>query len=830
MCKRLFVLLVLSFSITFLFSQGLLKKLDNAVKKANEKLEEINKTIDNTNTKEDTKVTNTQTAPANQTQTDIPVVYFYPRITPETKIIRIPKGANVQESIIDGVFWVEHNDKYAYFNENGDPFTNFGISKGVSFSNGAGVIPLAYQQYGILYKDKRCIALPESYKMVTGFVNGVALAYKKGNQAYMQAVYINVNGDEIYPPLVQTTNMIMATTDVEYPKPLSEGLRAHYDYTSKKYGYIDEAGKIVIKPQFYEANAFSDGVAVVKFEKGSYDNTEWSFIDKTGKILFTTKDRDKPSDFSFDKIRIKAESELYYYVDNTGKKISRDYTYASSFTDGYAFVNTTSWSSADNYIVIDKDLKYVRKTIKGNITHDPVFMNGLAVIQTSSEKTPVIVRPDGIIQIGGRDYRNKFGGFYDYDQSYCLTYLDKTNTPTVGFIDRNGVFKLVFKEISSSSDKCDCDTVPDITPVPPKPVKYKLTLIPKSLSGGAGGSVNGSGEYTATTKVTITATPAKDYKFIAWKKGDRIFSDKKTCDYIMQAENDTLIAFFSKKLEEFEAPCGGIFPPCEGEPKPQIYRYVGPYSMVVDNFQGPTLIDVTFVLELDPSKNISNYYGDHEYGVLGIINDPGKKIIIETDPGKQESMQSSINVCLLPLRINGFVKENEQDYMVMSGGGSMTGNVNWIIPKDNLFNAYLTEICREAYPNDVVVYGQNNYLYRVPIKALPDGSLKFGQLQRYSYLTGWTDPHNCIFEKYVRVSGWLNTLMGSSWVKGTNMALEKQFMDGAILKPTKENPKYEWLPPAGWFVKEPYDNAVKTIINCYKSLKTDVDILWENAD
>ena len=48
---------------------------------------------------------------------------------------------------------------------------------------------------------------------------------------------------------------------------------------NNKYGYIDKTGKIVIQPQFDEANAFYEGLASVE------KNKKWGYIDKTGKIV-----------------------------------------------------------------------------------------------------------------------------------------------------------------------------------------------------------------------------------------------------------------------------------------------------------------------------------------------------------------------------------------------------------------------------------------------------------------------------------------------------------------------------------------------------------------
>ena len=55
-----------------------------------------------------------------------------------------------------------------------------------------------------------------------------------------------------------------------------------YDRVSGKYGYIDQTGRVVIKPQFDSAGRFSDGLAeVTKSMKSGY-------IDNTGQIVIPT--------------------------------------------------------------------------------------------------------------------------------------------------------------------------------------------------------------------------------------------------------------------------------------------------------------------------------------------------------------------------------------------------------------------------------------------------------------------------------------------------------------------------------------------------------------
>ena len=48
-----------------------------------------------------------------------------------------------------------------------------------------------------------------------------------------------------------------------------------------KWGYIDRTGKMVISPQFDDADSFEGGLAKVKI------GDEFGYIDKTGKYVWT---------------------------------------------------------------------------------------------------------------------------------------------------------------------------------------------------------------------------------------------------------------------------------------------------------------------------------------------------------------------------------------------------------------------------------------------------------------------------------------------------------------------------------------------------------------
>jgi len=77
---------------------------------------------------------------------------------------------------------------------------------------------------------------------------------------------------------IDKTGKVVIQPQFYWVEEFSEGL-ASFETEDGKHGYLDESGKIVVEPQFDRAEAFSEGLAPVakKFE--------WGFIDKTGKLV-----------------------------------------------------------------------------------------------------------------------------------------------------------------------------------------------------------------------------------------------------------------------------------------------------------------------------------------------------------------------------------------------------------------------------------------------------------------------------------------------------------------------------------------------------------------
>ena len=122
--------------------------------------------------------------------------------------------------------------------------------------------------------------------------------------------------------------------------------------TRGKWGFVDRTGKLVIAPQFEDAENFTEGLAAVKVSSeettwcppdssGSRSGftMKWGYIDKTGKLVIPAQ-FESAAPFS-EGLAVIHNCEQAYFIDKTGKTvISGNFRYASSFSGGLARIET----------------------------------------------------------------------------------------------------------------------------------------------------------------------------------------------------------------------------------------------------------------------------------------------------------------------------------------------------------------------------------------------------------------------------------------------------------------------------------------------------------
>ena len=100
---------------------------------------------------------------------------------------------------------------------------------------------------------------------------------------------------------------------------------------ASKYGFIDKSGKVVIEPQFDDAEPFSEGLAQVE-KDGKY-----GFIDKSGKVVIEPQfDDANPFSEGFAWVE---KDDKYFFIDKSGKVvIEPQFDGVSDFSEGLALV------------------------------------------------------------------------------------------------------------------------------------------------------------------------------------------------------------------------------------------------------------------------------------------------------------------------------------------------------------------------------------------------------------------------------------------------------------------------------------------------------------
>lgn len=148
------------------------------------------------------------------------------------------------------------------------------------------------------------------------------------------------------------------------PTIVSDGLLPFYE--EGKYGYIDSLGKVIIKPSFLEAYAFSEGLGAARLD-GNF-----GYISPKGEfVLPPVYDFAYPFEEGRAKVYIQGKPA---YIDKSGKELFRcDCSVIENYKEGYAKIITHS----EKYGVIDRNGRIVIDTLFSRIED---FRDGRAIV------------------------------------------------------------------------------------------------------------------------------------------------------------------------------------------------------------------------------------------------------------------------------------------------------------------------------------------------------------------------------------------------------------------------------------------------------------------
>jgi len=494
-----------------------------------------------------------------------------PHTTPQTKTVLVPPSTQISSFVGDDIIRITNSGKAAYINVKGETLFgfDFGILEDGTQNNGnfSGGVAAARLGYGkpmlILNHEGKYMELPDVYKNISDFVDGVSMTQKVPQGGKGSIVYINGIGKDIFPVVSRIGPYTPSPFEV---RALREGLRPFNDPTNRLWGYHDEQGKIVIQPKFYNALPFSEGMAAVALQKEGI--LQWGFIDKKGNTVIEPAYKEFPGFFreGLCPVIIGAayENEMAY-IDKTGKIVSQKFYACNAFYDGYAIVQTGYNKSA----VIDKKFNVLseikdefkllsnKKTMKLGIE----FYDGLAAIgkDNRNELFGKIIRPDGTVayETSAEMRYGELGNFYDGKHAY-ISYREKEGNRLVrGFINRTGEIVIIFVE------EANAKIVATVAPrkgtwtlgskiVIQETKEYELKLDVEPVDAG---KLFGAGKYSEKTKVDINTVSNNKtlYAFIGWRDNSNNKIVETTTAYSIASigKNEHFTAVY-KKLQAYD--------------------------------------------------------------------------------------------------------------------------------------------------------------------------------------------------------------------------------------------------------------------------------------
>lgn len=836
--------------------------------------------------KQQTTATTATTTEAASTVAEIPTIkftetsFYAVRITNDTKFLKIPNYATVSD-VYDGIFSVtsERGD-VAFFYEDGTMLFDYiwkeiGNFAPAQFDNGV-CLMRSKEKVGtryplcILYRDGRVKQLPTEYYNGTQFVDGIARLQKQTASGNVW-VYINAAGKEIYPNLTEKCGFGGANSTGE----LSDGLRPHYSYADKKWGYIDAQGNVVIKPQFATARPFSEGLAAVQVEENYVK--KWGFIDRTGAFAIPAQygGYGKISDCRNGYITWRDwDNSQDLFIDKTGK-VAATYKSATPFLNGYALVKPLEGENSetlDNMLVIDTNFRVVGTSPIKYIDKNDAMPDGLAhgagVYSISGGGgNPFVMLPNGRVVIRLWDEANQKSmwghiGTYTDDLRAQVRFTIPRNVKEngepiyyEGFIDETGKVTLVYTtdaltqiidpveeetempEMPEKPEMPEIPTPPTPGPIPEPgpgigeepPIIYPIIVEWVSQDDPVGPTVVDEPSYSVTTVADPpeggTVTGAGTYKYgdpvkITATANEGWKLTGITC-------NDPLLSIDGTGGEVMHNGKDLTFTATFIKRDTiETISNTGIYACESAWNDSGTSIPFTAYLEMSKDNNISTAYGENTSGFLTAIVDPNQNYPFFFNGASSTcgavGGQLNAKFFFVPMRVTGTMTDaaTGKRYLVADGGQFMAGGVN-VDCTDPFMNLYL---------NFVMSYNGNTFAtisngrYRIEMLDVDEstGEFTLGMMERFSPVYGWLPSDDDRLRSKPKTAGW-----GFFPQKDPEGLMMPWLFSGCRMKPAEKRDDVQWTPPADWFESRNLFEAVcKRIGEFMGGMKTDYETFW----
>lgn len=301
------------------------------------------------------------------------------------------------------------------------------------------------QNKGVTIIDKKAQVLCDLHESFAfcgdRFVDGLVLAAGKrtynNGEGYHKVSYVGVDGKIKFPALTETVSQWDIYTGVPEVAPLKEGLRRHYQFSSRKYGFINAKGEYVAQPQFLAAHDFSEGLAAVKV--ATDDGEKWGFIDKTGKMVIGPKFRNEPGDFHDGYSVVTKNTGYKTFLKKDGSTLDYDCETLLDFNGGWSYLK---FPQGQQYI-INTDIQGYEVWA----SRSQIALFGMDVVKAIRDMDrPLFIDQNGIyekylIPILVPDY-----GWFSYFGDGLFWYENQAAGGESGVIRANGERVMVFRK------------------------------------------------------------------------------------------------------------------------------------------------------------------------------------------------------------------------------------------------------------------------------------------------------------------------------------------------------------------------------------------------
>lgn len=740
----------------------------------------------------------------------------YPRLTRHTKFLHKKVSLNALHPVSEGIFGLqEYNRKYGYaayygfwtidgkclFDARYEQMGGVPI-----FDNGAVVVKgpkdaKNIQPVMILYADGSAHELPESYKEVSQFHDGVAVV-KPGGFGVKDTHHfcIDTQGRKKWP--------LLGPGDVMEVGYLRDGLRRvkvrtepkRFTYVTR-WGFIDNNGNWKIRPIFKDVREFKNGYALVVDEAG-----RMKFIDTEGATVYEFPEQS--SDLNYTKDLSDISDGIFMrknvFYDLKGNEVKR-YHLATGFTDGYAFVQ----DDRDKALyVVDTKFRKVRTLFGVDLQSGRVLLGagnpkfGEARLGTIDRRN--VVAPDGKTRIIGARWPAEVGDFYPGEYAVCKTTLKDPATREeydyLGYINRKGEFEIVIcsdkkaggpfeggspiigdNPVDPPEDTTRIGQLPPVDTIPlgPKDVKTVKYNVRVTASPAEGGKVAGYGQYSYGDTVTVGARANEGWRITDIGCDNRFARTGKPNEFVVRGDMEITVYFL--KDDRVEPVRDGI--------------YSGLISFLPNGERSVQSYSVPIYMETSSTSALQSPYGPDTKGFLAIMLNPDEKIVdtsVDLKSGKERGT-FSMNVFFVPMQITGQTEENGRKYLLLNGGSVKINNLTMINSGEKASDVSALEtlmvnlMLKFDAPDGNVKGGS----YRVEMKDIDEktGAFTFGMLERINGRKGWIPAGSEDFENVER----------GFFITKVDRGFPANYFNGIRMSPSPKRSNVLWSPTPGFF-------------------------------